>query len=122
MSIIKNFIQHINELPLNSVFSVDDISKKVRTKNLLSTYPSTYRYLEYLYNAKLIEIDHKELNEIFLIKYGISGYDNFYIKKIDMPITSTTTIQLLKKLATDESYRKNYMRKHKLTQLRNVGI
>jgi hypothetical protein len=114
MSAFKNLMLYLNDLPLNTVFSIDDIIKQ----DCSLSYATIERYLDCLDDAEIIKIDHTVVNEKVWIMYEVIINDIYYIKNIELPFSSTMTIKDLRKMTKDEIFRKNYMRKHKLKQLK----
>lgn len=120
MSVIKETIITINNLPFECVFNYTSISNIIYSKKWheQNVYLTVDRYLGYLLDAKFIKINHMiPIDNAFATICGIPIYENYYIKEINIP--DNLTVTLLKKLTTDENYRIKYMRKLKLKEIKH---
>jgi hypothetical protein len=121
MSTLKQFIDLIDNIPLNTKFKANFVYQRLIPNRLVFTNNRIDAYLLKMLLAGFIEVDHKEQNSFSLALGYNNIFDTVYIKKHQIPNANKINMNIFNKLAYNQQFRINYMRKHKLTQLRNAN-
>jgi hypothetical protein len=114
MPILKKILKHIDTVKVGEEFNLLPI--------LIDEYDNYVNRCVNVYSNLLVMTNFIKVVDLFIYLHkGNKIYSYVYIKVQNIPDLTEISPYNLNRLATDEPFRKNFMRKYKLNQLRNVN-